>query len=406
MIRPLWSLTDDNVQASVHTLYEEAQHEETTLFPLYPATFWSAYALNSDTFDRFFENKYYSFLYARSFKASTSNASILSHFKSTISSYFAINEKRLNELYRVQVLAANAYDVVNNYDLREEGTIRNTGTVTNAMGARQDSTTVGQKQNTNAYGARQRTEQYGQKQDTNNTTIGAQQTSSTETRSAFNSSTLQDVAGGSINNGQRADASTLTQGSHTDTHSDAAATDTITEGSHTDTLNKGAQSDTRTDNTTATIENHKYGNIGVQTPADIIGGHLTLWQNFNFYQIIFDEICAQYLSVDSAYDGMFATHAGGSGGGGDDKAVLDAIAELSEQLAAVQSSINTNVDESETAVTGSVSAAVTTINNNVDAKAAAINANVDAAETSINSNVDAAETAIRGDILEVLTNGY
>lgn len=406
MIRPLWSLTDDNVQASVHTLYEEAQEEETTLFPLYPATFWSAYALNSDTFDRFFENKYYSFLYARSFKASTSNATILSHFKSTISSYFAINEKRLNELYRVQVLAADAYDVVNNYDLREEGTIKNTGTVTNAMGARQDSTGYGEKETEYEKGATSATDIYGSRTDSNSTTIGAQTTNSTEKRSAFNSSNMPDVAGGVINNGQRADSSSLTTGGHTDSHNTLKAIDVTTEGSHTDSFTKGAQSDTRTDNTTATIENHKYGNIGVQTPADIIGGHLTLWQNFNFYQIIFDEICAQYLSVDSAYDGMFATHAGGSGGGGDDRAVLDAIAELSEQLAAVQSSINTNVDQSETAVTGSVAAAVTTINNNTDAKAASINSNVDAAETSINSNVDAAEAAIRGDITEVLTNGY
>lgn len=37
------------------------------------------------------------------------------------------------------------------------------------------------------------------------------------------------------------------------------------------------------------------GNIGVQTPADVIGGHLDLWDRFNFYKQIFDEIAKAYF---------------------------------------------------------------------------------------------------------------
>ncbi len=37
------------------------------------------------------------------------------------------------------------------------------------------------------------------------------------------------------------------------------------------------------------------GNIGVQTPADVIGGHLDLWDRFNFYKQIFNEIAKAYF---------------------------------------------------------------------------------------------------------------
>ena len=37
------------------------------------------------------------------------------------------------------------------------------------------------------------------------------------------------------------------------------------------------------------------GNIGVQTPADVIGGHLDLWDRFNFYKQIFEEIAKAYF---------------------------------------------------------------------------------------------------------------
>ena len=44
-----------------------------------------------------------------------------------------------------------------------------------------------------------------------------------------------------------------------------------------------------------TYEFTRAGNIGVQTPADVIGGHLDLWDRFNFYKQIFDEIAKAYF---------------------------------------------------------------------------------------------------------------
>lgn len=46
---------------------------------------------------------------------------------------------------------------------------------------------------------------------------------------------------------------------------------------------------------TDTYELTRAGNIGVQTPADVIGGHLDLWDRFNFYKQIFDEIAKAYF---------------------------------------------------------------------------------------------------------------
>lgn len=102
----------------------------------------------------------------------------------------------------------------------------------------------------------------GERSDNQATTIGARVDTSEAEISAFNSSDYQD-----------ANKTTNNTGAQTSS----------------ETLSKGEQENTDT------YELTRAGNIGVQTPADVIGGHLDLWDRFNFYKQIFDEIAKAYF---------------------------------------------------------------------------------------------------------------
>ena len=102
----------------------------------------------------------------------------------------------------------------------------------------------------------------GERSDNQATTIGARVDTSEAEISAFNSSDYQD-----------ANKTTNNTGAQTSSES----------------LSKGEQENTDT------YELTRAGNIGVQTPADVIGGHLDLWDRFNFYKQIFDEIAKNYF---------------------------------------------------------------------------------------------------------------
>lgn len=379
---------------NVDGLYNYAKTNNQTLFPTEEYDFWAGYEANYQKFDRYFYQKYRAFKVCQEYDAAETSGDVLADWKQIIDAHLFINAKRYSELYKVQVLAADAYDIVNNYDLTEEYSRDNTGTQTMAEGARQDSTQYGQKQNTNQYGQKQITDAYAQRTDTNNTTLGQQTSTSTEKRSAFNSSGLQNVAGGDIQNGQRQDSATLINGAHNDTHTEAQSTDTLTEAQHTDTISKGAQSNTRTDALKEIGRLHRYGNIGIQTAGEIISKHINLWDAFRFYQMIFDEIALNYLVIDVDFD--FATTQGtGGGGGGGDAELLQAIRELSAQLTAAQLSINGNVDAAETAIRGDISTQTGTIQQYIVA-----------ATTAVGGQITTSTAQIRGDILEVITDGY
>lgn len=471
-----WFVGSGKRSITIDTLYNYCQTAQQTLFPTEDYDFWLPYEANYQKFDRYFKQKYRAFKVCQEYSADASLEGMLTDWKSIVDAFLFLNSKRYSELYKVQVLAADAYDVVNNYDLHETIQRLNTGTVRDNLGARTDSATTGAQTHATEYGATQETlqagqatdsTQYGQAQrtdvigatrDTNSSAIGAQTSTNTQTRSAFNSSSLQDVAGGSINNGARSDSSIVSSDAHTDTHTDAGRTDTTTRGSHTDTTSQAAHTDTltdgartdghtqgaqenlRTDNLAENTTVRRYGNIGVQTPADVIGGHIDLWRAFRFYQMIFDEIAEEYLVIDVDFDFESSNVSGGGGGG--DAELLAAIRALSAQLTAAQADINGNVDTEAagiktairgdistlstklTADTASIRADLVTVMSNEDANAFEIKDEIRTATTSVRADITrsianddtnayeiqedirTATATIRGDILEVLTNGY
>lgn len=344
-------------------------YSEDNTLPLFPIEndmpFWAGYATNFARFDRYFELTFRSWLYNRKFPEDATVASIFTAWQSDIDAWLFINEKRLSELFQVQILENNAYSIVNNYDAYEETTRANTGTQTNAASAQNNSMTYGEKTDTETIGAfsdsitethgeqgetdtqtegshtdgltdtyaskqGQTTETHGVRDDLKTITNGEKTTTTTDKIAAFNSSDYenadktqavegeQDITE-STSVGQQVITTETEEGHHEDTHvtqygekvtTNAKAFDAYTDmttthaaekentyvnGSHSDSIMYGAKTDTRTDDLEETLTSHKYGNIGIQTAAQIIGGHVELWDGFNFYKKIFTEICRELL---------------------------------------------------------------------------------------------------------------
>lgn len=235
----------------VEQLYNEAKLESSSLLPVNTNfSWWEEYENNSSIFDRYILDTFRDFYYWPVFSDST-QADALADFKEAVNSFLFINQKRYAELYRLHVLPEGAYDMVNNYSLVE------THESTFNEGARTDSSS-------NTLGART---------DSASNQIGARADTIENDVSAFNSTDYQDSTKTYDNTGAQTNSSSATVGAQSNSASNV----------------KGAQENAES------VEIHRDGNIGVQTPADVIGGHLDLWDRFNFYKQIFDEIAQSYF---------------------------------------------------------------------------------------------------------------
>lgn len=278
------------MRVQITNLYTYAQANTLPLLGTNSLDFWADYVENYSIYDRYFRDTFLKFYYWMSFDDGTATATAYSDFVGAVQAHLYLNKKRYSELYRVQSLAENAYDIVNNYDVTETITRTNTGTVTDALGAQENSTT-------NSYGTETDVE--------------------TSKVAAYDSSDFNNDSEITTEKGTR--------------------TDSITN-------NIGQKSNVRTDNLTETITNLKSGNIGVQTAAEIIGGHIDLWNRFNFFKMIFDNIAKEYLMVSDDYDTYFGSSSG-SGSSSDTQAILDAISALSDKIDVAEANIRGDITE-------------------------------------------------------------
>ena len=132
-------------------------------------------------------------------------------------------------------------------------------------------TIYGQDQNTDSYGQHQRTSNYGSKE----TTSGARSDTSTAYSVSYDNGTEKET-------GKQVDAlgqQVNTEGTHIDTHIDAAAIDTHTRSQHTDTVDRS-------------------GNIGVVSATELVKQEIALRRNYSFYKncflIIINELGAYW----------------------------------------------------------------------------------------------------------------
>ena len=204
---------------------------------------WAEYKDAYEVFDWQFKQQFSSFVFFDQ-DPEDSDDEIMEKWGMSIFSWFAMNDKRYSELYRIHVIPDDeAYVLTNNYDLHETYSGTNS-----AQGAAIN----------------------GQRTDITYDNTGSQNTAGANRVTGWNSSSEN-----------AADSSTGTIGSRSDTHQ-------FTKGQETDTSQTSGQ-DAHT--------LRRYGNIGVTDVDTLLKHHADFWQLFNFYKIVFDDICKNFLLI-------------------------------------------------------------------------------------------------------------
>lgn len=376
------------MRAKIRDIYTYAKSNNLKLLGDVSAfSFMDEYNSNSVALDYLFNKKFSSFLFLTDFPKSATLANVYADFTTAVNAHLVLNNKRYSELYRVQLLAENAYDIVNNYDLHENVSRETSGSNSLSRGARSDS---------DAYGAKSTSDNYGARTDSTTVENGAQSSTTEKEVAGFNSPDYVDADKESVSIAANTSGGSTTKGAQADTHTEQARTDTHT---------IGAQTESGTNSGNETITSRRYGNIGVQTPADVIGGHIKLWDAFNFYGIIFKELSQEFLLIDDEFissdTGAFSE---------------SDINEIMTKLNSIQAQITTStqqIREDIADVSIDDSNIITAVNNardnikaNDDANLSTLSTAVNSARDNIKANDDANTAAIRGDITEVLTDGY
>lgn len=238
----------------------------------YNADFWAGYKANYQRFDRLFMKRFSSW-FPFDQEYSEGVASIQQDFTYDVYAYLMANDKRYSELWRVNVIPDNdAYSLTNNVDYTETYSETNSRDVTFNKGSQTDTEDL-----EHTKGSQEDTEDLS-------TTFGAQGEDTTNSTSAYNSASFQEV-----------DKTELDIDSHEDTQDN-----TRTYGQRIDSDDNsrtyGAREDSTDEDGTKNYTNHRVGNMGVQTVDDMLKKHIfEVWTPFNFYEMVFDEIAANLL---------------------------------------------------------------------------------------------------------------
>lgn len=226
--------------------------------------FWSDYRTNHTNYDRVFNRMFNSFKpFMQDEDAELSD--VVDAFRQDVYEHLLINQKKYEELYRVQVIPDDDYSLINNYDMQEIMDKDVTDNQDNTYGSRQDSGSFTK----------------GSRQDSTTNGIGQQTNTKTNTVAPYDSSTFANNTEDTEVLGARSDSISFTEGQQLDSSSS-------TKGSQIDDLNR-----TYTEDYTL----HRVGNIGVQTVTDMLGKHIKLWSVWEFYEYIFKEICKDLLLI-------------------------------------------------------------------------------------------------------------
>lgn len=265
---------------TVKQMYEFAQTNHIKLLSDYHAEFWSEYNQNYSRYDRLF-NRYYKNFYYFNQDANLDVEDVLPDFVEDVYNLLLMNSKRYAELYRVHVVDDTKYSILDNYDVTETKEGETSRTVTDAFGAKTET----------ASGSKDITDVFGQRVISDQTTIGSQSNNAVEKVAPYDSESFSNDNRTETTLGQRQDSGTKTQNSVTDTHG-TETENSITHASHSDThTHEGEDSYTLS----------KKGNIGVQTQTEVMQKHVNFWKGYNFYKIIFDDICKELLLIDRGY---------------------------------------------------------------------------------------------------------
>ena len=250
---------------TVKEMYESAVLKDTALLSTYGGDFWNEYIQNHKEYDRLFMRMFKSFIYFLQ-DGSESIDVVLTNFIEDVKLHLMVNSKKYSELYRTYVVSDNDYMLLDNYNVKETMSKQNSNEGSDVLGARNDVTndTIGAI--------------------TTNTTstIGEQTNSEIKKVSPYDSNSFNNESGTDSNFGTRSDSGNTTTNEHTDNL----------------TFTKGQQTDSHSNNSTESYELTRKGNIGVQTGADMLKKHDSFWTSYEFYTMIFKDICKELLLVN------------------------------------------------------------------------------------------------------------
>ena len=250
---------------TVKEMYESAVLKDTALLSTYGGDFWNEYIQNHKEYDRLFMRMFKSFKYFLQ-DGSESIDVVLTNFTEDVKLHLMVNSKKYSELYRTYIVNDTDYMLLDNYNVKESMNKQNSYEGSDVLGKRDDVTndTIGAI--------------------TTNTTstIGEQINSEIKKVSPYDSNNFNNESGTDSNFGTRSDSGNTTTNEHTDNL----------------TFTKGQQTDSHNNNSTESHELTRKGNIGVQTGADMLKKHDSFWTSYEFYTMIFKDICKELLLVD------------------------------------------------------------------------------------------------------------
>lgn len=307
------------MKVTVKQIYNYCKAHNTKMLSNYTSTFWNEYKSNSTRYDFLFMRLFKSFEYIETDFETLDDA--VEDFISSVYAHLLVNDKKYSELYRINVLDDSTYSMLDNYNLTETMTKQDSNSVTLSVGEQTDSSSqsVGERTDSNSQSVGARTDQLTMVRDTHTDTLTTDldevRTKQLNGVSPFDRATPDSGTGGVSVGGMydatssdtqtnpRTDVSTQEYGQHTDTDTNVVGAQTVT-GSNVvgaQTVTGSVTNGSRTDHTTGS-SNESYtltrvGNIGIQTPTDILDKHRTFWSAFEFYEYIFQQLSYDYLEI-------------------------------------------------------------------------------------------------------------
>lgn len=227
---------------TVKQMHKYAKDNNKPLLSSYPAAFWEEYRDNTRRYDSLFERLYKTFVYYDQDDDATIEE-VYDDFVYQVYNHLLVNDKKYSELFRINVIDDTNYSLTNNYDMTEI-MARNTDN--------QSATTTGQRT------------------DINDSRIGSQNIGTVNKVTGYNSNNENTSTSGTSSNGTREDITQFTKGQETDTSREL--------GNEQYTLTRK-------------------GNIGVMTATDMLDKHNKFWSIWDFYSMIFGDICKELLKL-------------------------------------------------------------------------------------------------------------
>lgn len=213
-------------------------------------SFWNDYVANYQKYDKLFRRMYLSFRYFLQQPISRFDelmeakiSDITLDFIDEVYNHLMVNAKKYEELYRINVVPDADYSIVDNYNVIET----------------MDRET-----------SKSEADVFGSRTDTTDDTIGDREDVSLGAIEGFNSNNFSDRDRTTINTGEQENSRNFLKGQQSDTHTGSGTEDYVF---------------------------IKRGNIGVKTVSQVMAEHKNLWEKWEFYTYIFQEISSELLLV-------------------------------------------------------------------------------------------------------------